>query len=770
MSTDYYGDDGYPYQDHDDGHHGRGSAAKPYPEQDGARGTELVADAAIEGELLSPAENARIERRSAIARRLPAVRATTAVARRVADPPEGVRAAGRAGVRQVRYVAAGTALVADRWRDAHGQSRFERQMRAAEATGDFERLADWQARAERAKQDRHERHQAWIAHPLQLAKLVAGGCAALLVALTGLGLVLAGAYQDIAAFTDPFTAMFTLVRWFATLVAVLWAPVFIAAPLVALGWVWHAGRAATGPAPTRTSATDVVGQPRDVVPDEGAILQALRNLNLAPLTRKFKEGWLPRWPQGTGRDGKGYRTQLELPPGVTVEMINDRKDVLAHNLVRLPVEVWPTEPKRQPGVLDLWVADQGLLTGSVDPYPLLEQGSTDYFAGVPVGIDQRGLEVTGRCMGCNYAVAGIMGSGKTSFVLCLLCGAMLDPLVELDVYVLAYNADYDPLAPRLRTLVKGDEDEHITAGMDALRALRGEVTERGKMLSDLGGDETKLTRAIAEAHPQMRPTVAVFDECQELFRHERYGEEAKQLAIKVMTKARKTGITLAWVTPAPSADSLPRDLAKTVSHRVCYAIGDHQGNDAILGTGAHKQGITATTLAPGEDVGTAMASGFAARPGLLRTHHLRKNASTDDISPIVTRALALREQAGITTDPRPVVEPAEEVDPLADIAAVIGDAPRMRTQEVLQRLAERNRAAYGEWTFADLTDYLQPYGAEPYKYDGRKYVHTARLREAITHRDHERTTAELDEPPNCREQARETGSSPYPGPDPTSPN
>jgi S-DNA-T family DNA segregation ATPase FtsK/SpoIIIE len=196
---------------------------------------------------------------------------------------------------------------------------------------------------------------------------------------------------------------------------------------------------------------------------------------------------------------------------------------------------------------------------------------------------------------------------------------MLDPLVDIDVYVLAFNVDYDAMRRRLRTLVKGDEDEHIAAAIEAPRALRSEVTERGKLLEQLGGEETKVTRQLAERDERLRPRVVVFDECQETFRHERYGEEAKELAIKVMMKARKCAITLVFVTPAPSADSLPRDLAKTVSHRVCPAIGDHQGNDAILGTAPTRPGSPppgssrVRTWAPPWRPGSARSRGCCAR-------------------------------------------------------------------------------------------------------------------------------------------------------------
>ncbi|NMH96800.1 cell division protein FtsK [Pseudonocardia sp. K10HN5] len=609
-------------------------------------------------------------------------------------------------------------------------------MRPAEIAGDREAVLEWEARDVAEKQRRHERVMDWITSPIRLVKAGALAILSFTALLLGLGVVLAVADSDVSQVLAPIVGVIQAIRWTVWFLAAYGALLLLAATAGGVLYLWALGRRHTEPPAWVAPVRPAEGPARDVVPDEGAIMAALRNLNLAPLDKKVKEGWVPRWVQGTGRDGKGWRTQLELPPGVTVEMINSRKTVLAHNLVRLPVEVWPTEPKRQPGVLDLWVADQGLLTGPVEPYPLLTDGTTDYFAGVPVGIDQRGSTVTGRLMASNYGIAGIMGSGKTSLVIELLCGAMLDPLVDIDVYVMAYNVDYDPMRPRLRTLIKGDEDEHVIAAMEALRELRTEVTERGRLLAELGGEETKVTRALAEKDARLRPRVVVFDECQELFRHEEFGDEAKELAIKVMMKARKCAITLVFVTPAPSSANLPRDLAKTTSHSVCFAIGDHQGNDAILGTGAHKQGISATALVPGEDVGTAMATGFAARPGLLRTHHIRKEKGIDEITPIVTRAAALREQAGITPAPaRPDAPAAPRVDPLADIAAVLGDTARIRTQEVLQRLTERRATVYRGWTFAKLTEVLAEVGAAPYKSGGHMVVATSTVHAALTERD-----------------------------------
>lgn len=420
-------------------------------------------------------------------------------------------------------------------------------------------------------------------------------------------------------------------------------------------------------------------------------------------------------------------------------MVNGKKAVLAHNLLRKPVEVWPTEPHNQPGVLDLWVADQGSLSGKVPDWPLLAAGEADYFKGVPLGVSQRGEPVAGKLMAANYMVGGIMGSGKSSLVVGLLLGAMLDRLVEIEVYVMAYNVDYDVMKPRLRTLVKGDEDEQIEAALKALRSLRDEVTQRGKLLDEMGGDEVALTRGIAERDPRMRPKVVVFDECHELFMHKKFGEEAAELAVKVMKKARKVGITLIWVTVSPTADSIPKDVTRNTSHRVAFAVGDHIANDGLLGTGKHKAGITATTLNPAENIGTALTVGFTKNPfELVRAYYVKKDTKTDQITPVVNRALALRDgitpAAGGTTN-----EPADHP---ANILTVLGDRATMRSTEVLAALMATWPDQYSKWTFADLTGALAEIGAEPRKLSGIMTVRRSRVLEGIEDRDED--TAESD--------------------------
>ncbi|MBY8876802.1 FtsK/SpoIIIE domain-containing protein [Actinacidiphila acidipaludis] len=644
----------------------------------------------------------------------------------------------RLAARHTAYVVGGARIVAKRAWDARTVARHERMMRAAEAAGQHEVALEWAQAAAKAREDRHKRRMELLTAAPRVVKSAAVGTTGTAGGLLALGIVLAIAEKQPGLTIAPIMFTIHAISTLVWLASIVWGPATFFGPWLGLAALWNIGRKGQSAPNWALPASEQ--EQRDVVPDEGAILDALRHLGIGPLNQAFKAGWQARWVQPTTRLGKGWHTQLQLPMGVTVEMINKHKDVLAHNLLRLPVEVWPTEPSTAPGTLDLWVADQGSLSGKVPAWPLLTEGSADYFKGVPVGVSQRGEPVMGKLMASNYMVGGIMGSGKSSLVVGLLLGAMLDPLVEIDVYVMAYNVDYDPMRERLRTLVKGDEDEQVKDALYALRDLRDEVTRRGKLLEEMGGETVKLTRDLAERDPRMRPRVVVFDECHELFEHKKYGEEAAELAIKVLKKARKVGITLVFVTVSPTASSIPKDVTRNTSHRVAFAVGDHVANDGLLGTGKHRAGITATTLNPAENIGTALTVGFTSNAfELVRAYYVRKDAEVDQVTPVVQRALALRE--GITPAAAADAPVGVVVDHLADIYAVLGQAERMRTQEVLHRLSERNGREYREWTFADLREVLAPSGAVR-KSDGRMVVDRGRVREALD--DRTENTAESD--------------------------
>lgn len=636
----------------------------------------------------------------------------------------------RALVRHGAYIAGGTRILTRRSWEARTTAVHARMMRIAEASGNEELLRTWEQRAYAYRFARHKRRMDLLQMAINLPKAVFTTAMAGTGVLLILGIFIAADSGQFSDVLTPLDTVVELVGWVAFLAGVIWEPLLYSLPALVLAGAWAVGRNQKT-APTWALPADTGEQ--GVIPDENAILRALGKLSIPQLNAAIKEGWQPRWVQPTTRLGNGYHTQLQLPLGVTVEMVNAKKNVLAHNLMRKPVETWPTEPPNQPGVLDLWVADQGSLNGAVPDWPLLHEGTTDYFKGVPVAVSQRGEPIIGKLMAANWIVGGIMGSGKTSIVVSLLLGAILDPLVIAEVYVMAANVDYDPLRPRLRQLVKGDDPEELRAALDALRGLANEVTERGKLLEELGGDSTKLTRDLALKDPRMRPKVVVFDECHELFMNKEYGKEAAELAIRVMKKARKVGITLIWVTVSPTADSIPRDVTRNTSHRVAFAVGDQVANDGLLGSGKYKAGIRATELVPGQDVGTAVTYGFTSKPfEIIRSHYVARDAEKgiDEVTPVVDRAMALYEGG-------PADAPAfAPVDHLADIAAVLGHEPKMRTQDVLHGLQDLNPTEYGSWSFRDLKGVLDDAGHGDYKTGGGKmHVSLDRILDAIAARD-----------------------------------
>ncbi|MFD6432833.1 cell division protein FtsK [Streptomyces venezuelae] len=642
-------------------------------------------------------------------------------------------AAYRLAVRHGSYFLGGTRVLTRRAWEARTAARHERMMRIAEASGNEEVVREWEARAAQYRTARHKRRLELLQLAINAPKAVFMGATATAGALLMLGIILAWANQDMRDIVTPLSTVIESVAWVAFIAGVIWDPLLAALPWVTLAAIWAVGRYQKA-APNWALPA---GQPEQgVIPDENAILRALGKLSIPQMNAAIKEGWQPRWVSPTTRLGNGYHTQLQLPMGVTVEMVNAKKNVLAHNLMRKPVETWPTEPPDMPGILDLWVADQGSLNGAVPDWPLLHEGTTDYFKGVPVAVSQRGECIIGKLMAANWIVGGIMGSGKTSIVVALLLGAILDPLVIAEVYVMAANVDYDPLKPRLRTLVKGDDPEQLRAALDALRSLANEVTERGKLLEELGGESTKLTRELALKDARMRPKVVVFDECHELFMSKEYGKEAAELAIRVMKKARKVGITLIWVTVSPTADSIPRDVTRNTSHRVAFAVGDQVANDGLLGSGKYKAGIRATELVPGQDIGTAVTYGFTNKPfEIIRSHYVARDPEKgiDEVTPVVERALKLIECD--QEDDTPAFTP---VDPLVDILTVLGHAPKMRTQDVLRGLAELNPAVYGEWSFGHLRRVLDEAGHGEYKTDGgRQHVSRQRILDAVDDRDQE---------------------------------
>lgn len=726
---------------HDDENHAnvvrlpvRRADTTPTPDTDG-----LEPDGAVVGELLTEEQSAELDRRMAAARVREAAGAVVRVVRH-----ERTRTVGRAVLRNAGYAVAGARIRREERRARRKHLDLEQAITTlrvnAKSAEDFHVLRELEEVLERRRSGAAQRGRERRIEILRWS----GGAVLLLAGghVVFLGVSAVQTVVGAASLTDRWNDMVEF-----------WSTVVELSPVGGYWWTWALVGAGTWAVRTipvgRDRGTlpvwageDAQGVPadgRDIIVDESAVLSALRHLGGLPLLKQaFKQGWgssiTPTWLQQPHRDGDGVRMQLVLPRGVPVVDIVKRLPVFAHNLARLPVEVWPSEAKDRAGVLDLWVADPGALSKPVPPWPLLaEDGPTDFFAALPVGINIRGEIVRALLFEKNYAAAGVMGSGKSSLFITLVAGAILDPLVEVDVFVLAENFDYDPMKPRLRTLRTGADRDTMTACLDTLKALYDELTERGQALRE--HKERKVNRKIAAKDARLRPRVVVIDECQALFMDEEYGETAADLVTKLISAARKYAIVLMFATPEASTASLPRKIMAVTACKACFAIGDQQSNDAILGTGSYKAGISAVSLDPKTDesdgdVGTAMVRGIMAKPGLLRGFYL----SPDELTEVTERALELR--AGYVPAPTGDDERPQDVDFLADLDRVLTGHKHLRTAQVLRTLIDLRPDHYGKWTNKTLAAALAEAGVPIVKRDrGQSAVDTNDVAEAITMRD-----------------------------------
>lgn len=544
-----------------------------------------------------------------------------------------------------------------------------------------------------------------------------------------------------------------------TALSALWTVVSTATPVVILvvPVVWLVAAAFEGRDRT-PGARWLVHPDRDDADswvDERMISRALAHLGITPLTRFFKDGGELAYTVGARKDGDGTFAQIRLSLGVTADMVAGQRGKLAANLGRAALETWPTKGEED-GILDLWVADKGTLSGGAGPWPLLddgfEGGRVDLFEGIPFGLSQRGLIVNAPLIGSNWLIGGRPRQGKTSAVRTLLLGAALDPTAELWVFVLGESPDFEPFRPRLARYRMGMDDTVAESSTQALADLVSEMEIRGQTLAAQPGRPPKVSRRLADQRDLgLHPLVVAIDECHELFQHPKYGKRARELAVTLVKRGPKYGIVLLFATQSPTKDSLPREVTRNVSCGVAFSVSDQVANDGLLGSGRYRAGVRATELRMHTDRGTCVAVGITdATFELIRTFYVMFEDGTDDVTPIINRAMALIAEEGRTIGQAVRIQlEAAPVDPLADIAGTLRGERRVRTQVVLTRLAELHPTVYEGWTFSDLTTALADHGISVRKSDGVKVVRAEDITTALTRRDS--PTKETD-----RDQDRDT--------------
>ncbi|MGI5512775.1 ATP-binding protein [Streptomyces sp. CA-106131] len=643
---------------------------------------------------------------------------------------ENTRTAARAVARHSLYVAGGARIVARRTWDGRTAARYERMLRAAEAAGNFEAAAEWEERGQRFRDARHRRRMDLLHSPVDVTKGALVGTGMGIGGLVALGVVLAIANKDVTDVITPITAVIDFIALLIRIVQIVWGPLVTIGPFLALLALWAVG--------SKQQAAPAWTMPANARSDEGEpitpsiVVKALRDLGVPALRNAIKEmGDAGASMLGPIRiAGCGVEVDVTLPSGVSTNEVQNRRRKLAENLTRHEHEVFITIPTAARTVR-LWIADSGALDEPIGPSPLVTDDTltADYAKGrAPWGQDLRGDAAALSLYQRHLLITGLSNQGKTAALRSLALWLALDRSVEFLMGDLKGAGDWAMFDGLARVLIQGPTDEHV---IEVTEMVEGAVDEMNRRLQ-------------APPGTVFPPLIVLVDEAQVAFMCPAQDEDKRPyggskatsryfMAVrKIHNQGRAVNVLMWQGTQDPTDQNLPKLVREGAHTRASLALGTDSQARMALGDKAVDGGAAPNLLRPGLDKGTVVVAsdGIEVPKGqssiTVRTHYI----STDDAKEIAARAKAERD--GVTT--LHVIERGEERDPLADIASVVGTAARVRTKDVLARLASLNADAYGKWSFIDLKRVLDDAGAEPYKSDGVMVVARDRVLRALANR------------------------------------
>ncbi|GAA2850171.1 FtsK/SpoIIIE domain-containing protein [Pseudonocardia halophobica] len=466
------------------------------------------------------------------------------------------------------------------------------------------------------------------------------------------------------------------------------------------------------------------------------VTRALQSMGIAAMNAK---GASISYVAPITRDGPGWRADIDLPFGVTVADVAERRDRLASGLRRPLSAVWP-EPslEEHAGRLVLWVGDQPLNQVKPKAWPLEKSGSVELLGGTfPFGTDQRQRPVMVSLAETNALVGSLPGGGKTAAVRVLALAAALDPYAELRIHEHKGSGDLEALARCSHRYVSGVSDAHIAETLDSMREVYAELEKRAATLQKLPKSvvpDNKVTPELARTNRALRPLVLVVDEAQEVFSHGEYGEEAGKLAEGIIKRGRALAVIALFATQRPDAKSLPTGVSTNVGVRFCLRVMDQLANDMVLGTSMYRNGVRATTFTP-RDRGIGYLVGVGDEPAVVRTYYVDTVAAEK----VAARARAARERAGTVTgyalgEEAPKTAAASLLDDLAVVFATI-EVEKVWREDVCAALAERWPDRYGQLTPDALTAALRPLGITTGQVWGRLPDGAGANRRGITRED-----------------------------------
>ncbi|MEU1190426.1 FtsK/SpoIIIE domain-containing protein, partial [Streptomyces sp. NPDC005859] len=573
------------------------------------------------------------------------------------------------------------------------------------------------------------------------AKGVAVGAGMSVGVLVALGVVMAINTGEVRDVVTPLTATIDFIALLIRIVQIVWGPALTIGPFLALLALWAVGRKQHAAPAWALPANVRSGEGEPITPS--IVVKALRDLGVPALRKAIKEmGDAGASMLGPIRiAGCGVEVDVTLPSGVATNEVQGKRRKLAENLTRHEHEVFITIPEAARTVR-LWIADSGALDEPIGPSPVVtdETMTANYKTGkAPWGQDLRGDAAMISLYQRHLLVTGLSNQGKTAAVRALALWLALDRTVQFWIADLKGIGDWAMFEGIAEVLIEGPSDDHC---IQATEMVEDAVEEMNRRIEAQRRDPGIV----------FPPLIVLVDEAQKAFMCPAKGEDKRPyggskatsryfMAVREIHNQGRAVDVLMWQgTQDPTDQNLPKLVREGAHTRASLVVGTESQAGMALGAKAVNAGAAPHLLRQGLDKGTLVVASDgiaipAGQPSItVRTHFIDDEPAAE----IAARAKALRD--GVTT--LRAVDQGEERDALADVAAVLGDAPRLRTNEVLKRLHALDSKVYGDqWTNDRLKSLMEAHGEEPKKSHGVMVVHRDHVLRALANRDENGSTS-----------------------------